>query len=99
MAATAKQRGFSPTHALMDTWYTNVANLAHLRSLGWRWIGQFKSNRVAFYQHRRLHVKELPSNENTWQVHLPDYGTVTVCRVTRADASIVYLGTSDLTLS
>ena len=45
MVQEAQARGFEPELVLFDSWYSGLDNLKLLRSLGWPWLTQLKSNR------------------------------------------------------
>ena len=44
---------------LWDSWYTCFETVARCRARGYNWIGEIKSNRVAFYDGKKYHLGEL----------------------------------------
>jgi hypothetical protein len=44
---------------LWDSWYTCCEPVMRCRALGYDWIGEIKSNRVAFYHGTKYHLNEL----------------------------------------
>ncbi len=44
---------------LWDSWYTCYEPVARCRAHGYDWIGEIKSNRVAFYEGKKYHLSEL----------------------------------------
>ena len=44
---------------LWDSWYTCFETVARCRAHGYDWIGEIKSNRVAFYDGKKYHLGEL----------------------------------------
>jgi len=47
------------TILLWDSWYTCCETVARCRARGYDWIGEIKSNRVAFYDGKKYHLSEL----------------------------------------
>lgn len=41
----AKERGINPEAVVMDSWYSSLENLKHIRKLGWIWITNLRKNR------------------------------------------------------
>jgi hypothetical protein len=44
---------------LWDSWYTCYEAVTRCRAHGYDWIGEIKSNRVAFYEGKKYHLNEL----------------------------------------
>jgi hypothetical protein len=42
---TARERGFSPSCVVFDSWYASLDNLKKVRHMGWHWLTQLKKNR------------------------------------------------------
>jgi putative transposase len=69
---TAKARGLNPQCVCFDSWFSSLANLKLLRSLGWTWLGRLKSNRqvrVDFGAPQALSALDIPEPGRV--VHLP----------------------------
>ena len=45
MSGAAHERGFRPSHILLDSWYSSLENLKLVRECGWVWLTQFRCNR------------------------------------------------------
>lgn len=95
MLASAKARGLSPTHVLMDAVYTKLSTLKAIRSHGWHWVATLKKNRIV---NGALHLEALRIPAEGRVVHLRGYGPIKVFRIVRSPAGAVYLGTDDLDL-
>lgn len=96
MLASAKQRGLTPTHVLMDAVYTKLSTLKAIRAHEWHWVATLKKNRVV---NTRQHLEDLRIPAEGRVVHLRGYGPIKVFRSARTSTSAGYLGTDDLTLS
>lgn len=96
MLTSAKARGLSPTHVLMDAVYTKLSTLKAIRGYGWRWVAILKKNRVV---NDGKHLEDLRISPDGRVVHLKGYGLITVFRSARTSTSAGYLGTDDLTLN
>lgn len=101
MLNRAETRGFSPLYTLIDTWYSGTKNLKHIRKKQWHFIGSLASNRLV---HERpgayIHIADLGlTDKQVRKVWLKEYGHVLVCKVVATNGDIVYLATSDLTLT
>lgn len=60
MLDVAKKRGFKPNYILMDSWYTSMTNLKHIRDKDWKFICNFKSNRlVSLEKGKTLAIQDL----------------------------------------
>lgn len=96
MLASAKRRGLTPTHVLMDAVYTKLSTLKAIRTHGWHWVATLKKNRVV---NGSAHLEDLRIPAEGRVVHLRGYGPIKVFRSARTSTSAGYLGTDDLTLS
>ncbi len=102
MLKRAKQRGFSPSYVLMDTWYSSIDNLKLIsRELGWHFICNLKSNRkVSISQGSYISIADLPlTDKQVSKVWLKEYGFVLVCKMVHTNGDIKYLATDDLELT
>lgn len=95
MLVSAKARGLTPTHVLMDAVYTKLSTLRAIRGHGWRWVATLKRNRVV---NGDAHLEDLRIPSEGRVVHLRGYGPIKVFRIVRSPAGAEYLGTDDLTL-
>ncbi|MGC9145142.1 MAG: IS701 family transposase, partial [Nitrososphaeria archaeon] len=43
---TAKERGFSASYVLFESWYSSLENLKIIREYGWHFFTRLKSNRL-----------------------------------------------------
>jgi hypothetical protein len=94
---TAKGRGMSPRCVCFDSWFSSLANLKLIRSLGWTWLCRLKSNRkvrVDFGAPRAISTVDIPEPGRV--VHLPGYGSIRVSRVVATNGDTDYWATSDL---
>jgi len=94
---TAKERGMSPRCVCFDSWFSSLANLKLIRSLGWTWLCRLKSNRkvrVDFGAPRAISTADIPEPGRV--VHLPGYGSIRVFRVVATNGDTDYWATSDL---
>jgi hypothetical protein len=99
MLTTAYARGFQPRVVGFDSWYSSLANLKHIRSLGWHWLTQRKGNRQVEPDrtgNRALSEVAIPAEGRV--VHLKGYGLITVFRIVAADGDTEYGATNDLTM-
>ncbi len=94
---TAKERGLNPQCVCFDSWFSSLANLKLIRSLGWTWLGRLKSNRqvrVDFGAPQAISTLDLPEPGRV--VHLPGYGPIRVFRVVARDGDTDHWATNDL---
>ncbi len=99
MLTTARVRGFQPQVVGFDSWYSSLANLKHIRSLGWHWLTQLKGNRHVDPDrtgNRALSEVAIPADGRV--VHLKGYGLITVFRIVATDGDTEYWATNDLTM-
>jgi hypothetical protein len=97
MLQTAKGRGFAPQYVCFDGWYSSLANLKTIRTLGWDWLTRLKANRLVNPDgrgNRRLSACAI-RNGGT-RVHLKGYGFILVFRIDTPDGDTEYWATSDL---
>ncbi len=101
MLLEAAKRGFTPNYVLMDSWYTAIPNFKALDKLGWKWIGQLKSNRlVSVTQGEYVSVSDLDWTDTPVQrVWLKEYGFILVSKIVATNGDIAYLATNDMSLS
>jgi len=96
----AKERGLSPKCVCFDSWYSSVANLRLIDSLGWTWLTRLKSNRkvrVDFGPTQAIRtVAEIGAAGR--EVHLTGYGQIRVFRVIGTNGDTEHWATKDLTM-
>jgi len=81
MMQTAFDRGFTLRYVCFDGWYSALANLKYLRTLGWRWLTRLKTNRQVDPDgtgNRDVSLIEI--GEEGRVVHLKGYGMIRVFR-------------------
>ena len=99
MLTTAHRRGFQPRVVAFDSWYSSLANLKHIRSLGWHWLTQLKGNRQVDPDrtgNRALSEVAIPADGLV--VHLKGYGLIKVFRIVATDGDTDHWATNDLTM-
>jgi putative transposase len=97
---TAQQRGLRPKCVCFDSWYSSLANLKEIRSLGWTWLCRLKSNRqvrVDFGEAQAICTVDVPGPGRV--VHLPGYGSIRVFRVVATNGDTDHWATNDLGMS
>jgi putative transposase len=100
MLETAHQRGFQPQCIVFDSWYGSLDNLKRIRTYGWTWLTQLKSNRLVDPDGQGNRAVSLVSlSENGTLVHLKGYGMVKVFKMVALNGDIEYWATNDLTMS
>ena len=96
MLKTAQQRGFTPRYVCFDGWYSALANLKLIRTLGWHFLTRLKHNRLVNPDgtgNRPLAACDI-RNAGT-RVHLKGYGFILVFRIDTPDGDTEYWATSD----
>jgi len=96
MLQTAKERGFTPRFVCFDSWYSSLANLKLIRTLGWHWLTRLKVNRLVNPDgagNRPLAACTI--REAGTRVHLKGYGFILVFRIDAPDGDTEYWATSD----
>lgn len=100
LVAQACERGFEPELVAFDSWYASLANLKLLRSYGWHWLTQLKSNRqVSVDGSGNRAISELLIPLSGLVVHLKGYGWVQVFRTVGTDGDAEYWATSKLEMT
>lgn len=100
MIQAAKARGLEPELVAFDSWYSSLDNLKLLRSFGWYWLTQLKSNRhvsVDHSGHRAICDVFIPVQGCI--VHLKGYGWVKVFRTVAKNGDAEFWATSCLDMS
>jgi putative transposase len=97
---TARERGFTPTAVVFDSWYGSLENLKRIREFGWTWLTQLKANRHINPDRtgsRAVSEVDLPASGHV--VHLKGYGLIRVFRIVTPDGDTEYWATNDLSMS
>jgi hypothetical protein len=100
MLTIAHARGFKPQVVAFDSWYSGLANLKLIRSLGWHWLTQLKANRhVDPDRTGNRQLREVAIAPHGSIVHLKGYGLIKVFRIVTPDGDTEYWATDVLELS
>lgn len=101
MLDVAEKRKIMPLYVLMDSWYTGLENLKHIRKKGWHFICNLKSNRkVSFEKGDYLSISDLGlADKQVKQVWLRGFGAILACKLVATNGDITYLATDDLSLT
>jgi putative transposase len=94
---TAKEHGLNPKCICFDSWFSSLANLKLIRSLGWTWLGRLKSNRkvrVEFGAAQAISTVDIAAQGRV--VHLPGYGPIRVFRVVATNGDTDHWATNDV---
>jgi len=97
MLQKARDRGFTPSYVLFDSWYATLKNLKRIRSYGWHFCTRLKSNRLVNPDgagNRPISVVEIPLEGRV--VHLKGYGFVKVFRTVSQTGNAEHWATDDL---
>ncbi len=97
MLQTAKDRGFIPRYVCFDGWYSSLANLKLLRTLGFPWFTRLKANRQVNPDGTgNCALADCPIDSAGSRVHLKGYGFILVFRIDTPDGDTEYGATSDV---
>jgi hypothetical protein len=100
MVKAACGRGFRPACVVFDSWYSGLANLKLLRSVGWMWLTRLKSNRKVNADRTGLRaVSEVEAGESGRVVWLEGYGLIRVFKVVATDGDIEVWATNKVEMS
>jgi putative transposase len=100
MIQKAHARGFEPGLVLFDSWYSGLDNLKLLRSLGWHWLTQLKSNRQVSIDHSgNQAISDILIPPQGCQVHLKGYGWIKVFRTVGTNGDAEHWATSQLDMT
>jgi hypothetical protein len=84
---------------LWDSWYTMHDIVTRCRTHGYNWIGEMRSNRIAFYESRKYHLHELLQKlleEGRFHDVVIDEEIYQVCKV---DAFVPKLGSVSIVIN
>jgi putative transposase len=93
---TAKERGFTPRFVCFDRWYSGLANLKHVRTLGWHGQTQLNANRLVNPDgtgNRQLADGAIRNPGS--DVHRKGYGSILIFRIAPPDGGTEEWATSD----
>jgi len=100
MILAAAERGFHPRLVAFDSWYASLDNLKLVRSQGWNWLTQFKSNRLVDPDGSgNRPIREVLIPHHGAIVHLKGYGLIKVFKIVAPNGDIEYWATSDLKMT
>lgn len=100
MLHTAKERDFTPAYVCFDSWYSSLANLKLIRTLGWQWLTRLKANRLVNPDGTgNRPVSACAIGNGGTRVHLKGYGFILVFRIDTPDGDTEYWATSDLLMT
>lgn len=82
MLLTARHRAFTPECVLFNSWYASVDKGRLVRDCGWRWLTEFKSNRVVNVNRTGYrYVGSCAISETGTEAWVEGYGLVQVFRI------------------
>jgi DDE superfamily endonuclease len=97
LLAVAHARGFSPRCVCFDEWYSGRDNLKAVRSYGWTFLTQLRSNRKVNLDRRgNRPISELAISPAGTVVHLEGFGLVKVFRIVAKNGDTEHWVTNDL---
>lgn len=100
MVQQAQQRGFAPELVAFDSWYASLKNLKLVRSCGWQWLTQLKSNRlVSLDRSGNRPIRDIFIPSSGAIVHLKGYGWIKVFRTVGINGDVEYWATSNLNMT
>jgi hypothetical protein len=93
----AHSRGLKPRCVCFDAWYSGKDNLKAVRSYGWTFLTQVRSNRkVNLDRQGNRPVSQLPISPSGTVVHLEGFGLVKVFRIVATNGDTEHWITNDL---
>lgn len=90
MLISVVRRGIKVTTVSVDTWYSSLDNLKHMRDLDLGWVAGLHRNRRV---NKKTKLEELNVPDSGLKVHLQGYGWIMVYKLVR-DNDIRYIGTN-----
>jgi putative transposase len=97
MLATAKARGFTPRYVCFDSWYSSRENLKAVRSHGWHFLTQVRSNRrVDPDRTGNRSISDCPIAATGTVVHVEGFGFVKAFRLVAPNGDTEHWVTNDL---
>lgn len=101
MLNKAKERGFTPSYVMADTWYSSLDNMKAITKLEWKFIMGLKENRlVNIVQGEYVAVSSLDWTETkVRKVWLKGFGFVLAAQIVFKNGDIRYICTNDLSLT
>lgn len=99
MLVTAKARGFTPRYICFDAWYSSKDNLKAVRSHGWHFLTQVRSNRrVDIGRTGNTPIAEQPIAATGTVVHVEGFGFVKAFRLVAPNGDTEHWITNDLAM-
>jgi putative transposase len=97
MLVTAKARGFAPRYVCFDSWYSSKDNLKAVRSHGWHFLTQVRSNRrVDPDRTGNRSISACPIAATGTVVHVEGFGFVKAFRLVAPNGDTEHWITNDL---
>jgi putative transposase len=97
LLAVAQARGLAPRCVVFDAWYSGKDNLKAIRSHGWAFLTQIRSNRrVNLDRQGNRPVSELPIAAGGTVAHLEGFGLIKVFRIVATNGHTEHWITNDL---
>ena len=99
MLGAAKARGFCPACVCFDCWYSGLENLKAVRTCGWTFLTQVRSNRrVNPDRTGNRAISECDIAAAGMVVHLEGFGLVKAFRIATTDGGAEHWITNDLSM-
>ena len=99
MLVTAQARGFRPRYVCFDAWYSGKDNLKAVRSHGWHFLTQVRSNRrVDLDRTGNQAISAQPIAATGTVVHVEGFGLVKAFRIVAPNGDTEHWITNDLGL-
>lgn len=99
MLVTAKGRGLTPRYVCFDSWYSSKENLKAVRTHGWHFLTQVRSNRrVNLDRTGNKSISDQPISATGTVVHVEGFGLVKAFRIAAPNGGTEHWITNDLTM-
>lgn len=99
MLATAHRRGFTPRYVCFDSWYSSMENLKAVRTHGWHFLTQVRSNRrVNLDRTGNKSISDQPITATGTVVHVEGFGLVKAFRIVAPNGDTEHWITNDLSM-
>lgn len=100
MLGTAHTRGCTPRYLCFDAWYAGLDNLKAVRSHGWQFLTQVRSNRLVDLDRTgNRAIREQPIAATGTEVHLKRFGLVKAFRIVAPNGDTEHWITNDLAMT
>ena len=99
MLVTAKGRGLAPRYVCFDSWYSSKENLKAVRTHGWHFLTQVRSNRrVDLDRTGNQSISAQPITAAGTIVHVEGFGLVKAFRIVAPNGDTEHWITNDLSM-